>query len=546
MKMYKNSNFIKNIIQKDLDNQKYKEVITRFPPEPNGFLHLGHARAIVINFELAKYFKGKTYLRYDDTNPMTEEKQIYMKAILEDVKWLGYRPHKIFFASDYFDIMYEKAVFLIKKGKAFVDDLNKEQLKKFRRDLFQPGLNSPYRERSIQENLKLFEQMKKGFFKEGEKVLRAKIDMSSSNMNLRDPVLYRVLEGYTLKNKHYFIFPSYDFAHPLEDSIEKITHSLCSFEFEDHRPLYKWVLQETEMPHKPTQIEFGRLNISHTCLSKRFLKTLVNARLVNGWDDPRMPTLSGVRKKGYTAEAICHFVLETGLSKNNTYVQPNMLYSCLRNDLQLKTKKVMTVIEPLKVTIINYPVNQKEFRDIDFNNKDTTLGSRPVFFSKYLYIEKNDFQIEKKDPQSKKLFLNGEVRLFYFYFIKAVDVIKNNQGEIIEILAIYDPETKSGNGFNKRKPNGTIHFVEATTAQPIIVNFYDNLFKINNPKNILEDFNHASWRSQSSLMEGSVKLTQNQEKFQFLRQGYFHLEKTKELPNNFNEIISLKKIDHLN
>ncbi|WP_050337255.1 glutamine--tRNA ligase [Candidatus Phytoplasma phoenicium] len=544
--MYKNSNFIKNIIQKDLDNQKYKEVITRFPPEPNGFLHLGHARAIVINFELAKYFKGKTYLRYDDTNPMTEEKQIYMKAILEDVKWLGYRPHKIFFASDYFDIMYEKAVFLIKKGKAFVDDLNKEQLKKFRRDLFQPGLNSPYRERSIQENLKLFEQMKKGFFKEGEKVLRAKIDMSSSNMNLRDPVLYRVLEGYTLKNKHYFIFPSYDFAHPLEDSIEKITHSLCSFEFEDHRPLYKWVLQETEMPHKPTQIEFGRLNISHTCLSKRFLKTLVNARLVNGWDDPRMPTLSGVRKKGYTAEAICHFVLETGLSKNNTYVQPNMLYSCLRNDLQLKTKKVMTVIEPLKVTIINYPVNQKEFRDIDFNNKDTTLGSRPVFFSKYLYIEKNDFQIEKKDPQSKKLFLNGEVRLFYFYFIKAVDVIKNNQGEIIEILAIYDPETKSGNGFNKRKPNGTIHFVEATTAQPIIVNFYDNLFKINNPKNILEDFNHASWRSQSSLMEGSVKLTQNQEKFQFLRQGYFHLEKTKELPNNFNEIISLKKIDHLN
>lgn len=537
--MYKNSNFIKNIIQKDLDNKKYREVITRFPPEPNGFLHLGHARAIVVNFELAKYFKGKTYLRYDDTNPMNEKK-IYFKSILEDIQWLGYQPHKIFFASDYFDIMYEKAILLIKKGKAFVDDLNKNEIKKNRCDLFKPGLDSPFRKRDIQENLKLFEQMTKGFFKEGEKVLRAKIDMSSSNMNLRDPVLYRILDGYTIKNKHYFIFPTYDFAHPLEDSIEKITHSLCSFEFEDHRPLYNWVIKETEMSHKPTQIEFGRLNIAHTCLSKRTLKTLVDARLVNGWDDPRMPTLSGVRKKGYTAPAIRNFVLETGLSKNNTYVQPDMLYSCLRNDLQSKTKKVMTVIEPLKVTIINYPEHKKEFRDIDFN-KEIDLGSRLICFSKHLYIEKNDFQIEKKDPKSKKLFLNGEVRLLHFYFIKAVDIIKNHQGEVIEVLAIYDPETKSGSGFNKRKPNGTMHFVEATTAQQIIVNFFDDLFKTNNPTNILEDFNRDSWRSYSSLMEGSVKFAQNKEKFQFLRQGYFHLEQTKEVLNNFNEIISLKK-----
>ncbi|MDV3166980.1 MAG: glutamine--tRNA ligase [Vigna little leaf phytoplasma] len=533
------SSFIKTIIQRDLEKKKNKEIITRFPPEPNGFLHLGHARAIVINFELAKYFKGKTYLRYDDTNP-TKEKKLYVDAILEDIKWLGYNPHKICFASDYFNIIYEKAILLIKKNKAFVDDLDKETIKQYRCNLLKPGKESPFRNRSIKENLKLFEQMQKGFFKPGEKVLRAKIDMSSSNMNLRDPVIYRILDAYTLNNKHYFIFPTYDFAHPLEDAIEEINYSLCSLEFEDHRPLYDWVIKETEMTNIPQQIEFARLNILQTCLSKRILKELVNLNLVKGWDDPRMPTLVGLKKKGYTPEAIRSFIFETGLSKNNNSVNPNMLYSCLRNDLQPKTKQLMVVTDPIKVTIINYPKNKKEFIDVPFH-KEINMGKRKVCFSRNIYIEKNDFQITQKDSKSKKLFLGTEVRLLYFYFIKAIDIIKNKQGEIIEILATYDPETKSGSGFNKRKPNGTIHFVEITTSKQININFYQNLFKNDNPKDILKDFNYNSWITKKGWIEGFVDLNHNYEKFQFLRKGYFHLEKTIKYKNNFHEIVSLKK-----
>ncbi|AYJ01328.1 glutamine--tRNA ligase [Candidatus Phytoplasma ziziphi] len=540
--MFQESNFIKSIIAKDLKNKKYTKIITRFPPEPNGFLHLGHARSIIINFELAKFFNGETYLRYDDTNPIVE-KQEYVDFILKDVKWLGYTPDKILFASDYFEEMYERAVTLIKKNLAFVDDLSSEELKKYRGDLFTPGINSPYRNRSIEENLELFEQMKNGVFKEETKVLRAKINMASPNMNLRDPVLYKILDAYTLKNKHYFIFPSYDYAHPLEDAIEGVSHSLCSFEFEDHRPLYDWVIKETEMEHVPTQIEFGRLNITQTILSKRSLKFLVNSGLVQGWDDPRMPTLRGMRNKGYTPGSIKKFILEIGLSKNNTHVNQDMLHSFLREDLQQKAKKIMVVDEPLKVTIINYPEDKIESSDVPYHNhKDLDLGTRKVFFSKHIYIEKSDFQMEKLDPKSKKLFLNEEVRLFYFYFIKAVDVVKNQKGEIIEILATYDPKTKSGTSFNERKPNGTIHFVEINTAKKVFLNFYQPLFENNNPQDLKAEFNHSSWIRKTAFAEGSLDINANYNKFQFIRKGYFCLTNTEEKVINFNEIISLKKI----
>ncbi|QTX02703.1 glutaminyl-tRNA synthetase [Candidatus Phytoplasma luffae] len=537
--MFRSSNFIKTIIEKDLRNKKYKKVITRFPPEPNGFLHLGHARSIVINFELAKLFGGKTYLRYDDTNP-NKEKQNYVTSILEDVEWLGYKPHKICYASDYFEEIFQKAIVLIKKGLAFVDDSDAEELKQTRGDLNKSGINSRYRNRSIEVNLDLFNKMKKGFFKQGEKVLRAKIDMASLNMNLRDPVLYRIIDAYTLKNQHHFIFPSYDFAHPLEDSIEKISHSLCSLEFEDHRPLYNWVLKETEVEHFPTQIEFGRLNLNQTVLSKRKLKFLIDCSLVKDWDDPRMPTLIGMKNRGYTPESIKSFILEIGLSKNNNSVDQNMLNSSVRNDLEYKAKKIMIVEEPLKVTIINYDENKIESRKVPFHN-NLDLGERTVFFSKHIYIEKKDFQMEKLDAKSKKLFLNGEVRLLYFYFIKAVDVIKDKNGEIIEILATYDPQTKSGTSFKERKPNGTIHFVEKNTFQKNIVNFYQPLFKNDIPIDLEKDFNKKSCISKEVLVEGGIKHMNNYEKFQFIRKGYFCFIHCLDKSSYFNEIISLKK-----
>jgi glutaminyl-tRNA synthetase len=533
------SNFIKSIIQKDLKQKKYQKIITRFAPEPNGFLHIGHARAIVINFELASIFGGETYLRYDDTNPKKENKK-FLKPILEDIKWLGYNPKKIFFASDYFDIFFKKAILLIKKGKAFIDDLTPEELKKFRGDLKTPGINSPYRNRSIEENLELFQKMQQGFFRNKQKTLRAKIDMSSPNINLRDPVLYRSLDDYTFKKKHYFIFPSYDFAHPLEDSIEGITHSLCSSEFEEHRILYDWVIINTEMKNIPKQIEFGRLNITQTILSKRHLKFLVDNKLVKNWDDPRMPTLVGMRKKGYTPTSIKKFIEEIGLSKNNNYIDKSMLDASLRNDLQKKSKKAMAILEPLKLTIINYPENKKEFKIVPYFN-DLNLGFRKVFFSKHIYIEKKDFQIEKPDKKYKKLFLNGEVRLFYFYFIKAIDFIKNKKNQIIEIIATYDPKTKSGSGFNERKPNGTIHFVEMSTSKKAIFNFYGPLFENKNPKNLIKEFNYNSWIKKKGFIEGNLDIEKNNEKFQFLRQGFFNLENKKKKIAYFNEVISLKQ-----
>ncbi|MEZ0180130.1 glutamine--tRNA ligase ['Camptotheca acuminata' phytoplasma] len=538
--MFENSNFIKNIMQKDLTKKRYETIITRFPPEPNGFLHLGHARSIVINFELAMFFGGKTYLRYDDTNPEKEE-QKYVDSILEDVRWLGYEPDKILYASDYFEEFFQRAFLLIKKELAFVDDSTAEEIKKNRGDLTTPGIESKYRTRSIEENLDLFLKMKKGYFKKGEKVLRAKIDMASPNINLRDPVLYRILDAYTIKKEHHFIFPSYDFSHPLEDSIEKISHSLCSLEFEDHRPLYNWVLKETEMPHFPKQIEFGRLNLNKTVLSKRNLKFLVNSNLVQGWDDPRMPTLIGMKKRGYTPEAIKEFILEIGLSKNNNYVDQNMLNSFVRNNLQNKTKKIMVVDDPLKVTILNYPENKIESREVPYSN-NLELGSRTVFFSKRIYIEKKDFQMEKSDAKSKKLFLNGEVRLLNFYFIKAVDVVKNENGEVIEVLATYDPETKSGTSFTKRKPNGNIHFVEMKTSKKTFLNFYQPLFTTDIPNELEKEFNYSSLIKKEAFIECGVKLLKNNETFQFIRKGYFCFIALQDKSHYFNEIIPLKKV----
>lgn len=547
--MQKQSNFIKTIMQKDLQNNKCSQIITRFPPEPNGFLHLGHARAIIINFELANFFQGKTLLRYDDTNP-SKEKQIYVNAIINDIKWMGYNPYKITFTSDYFPQMYQMALFLIKQGKAYVDDQTAKQIAQSRGNLNQKGTNSPYRNRSIEENILLFEKMKKGEFAEGSKVLRAKIDMQSPNLNLRDPILYRILSAFTLKQKHWNIFPTYDYAHPLGDSFENITHSLCSLEFEDHRTLYNWIIKETQAKHTPSQIEFGRLNLTQTLMSKRNLNNLVEKNLVTGWDDPRMPTLSGIRKKGYTPEAIKKFVLETGLSKVNSQVKQEMLESFVRGDLKGKSLPRMAVINPIKLTITNFPEKQIEtlkapwtnnFHTCNCENATKQTQEREIYFSRHLYIEKDDFALQKPDKNYKRLTLGEEVRLFHAYFVKAYDVVKNNKGEITEILATYDPQTKSSSGFKDRKPNGTIHFAEAKTACKATFNFFAPLLCKNG------NFNDKSWHIKKGFVESSLKkgcCCQNH--FQFLRQGYFAADKIIKDTNgqkqelNFNEVVSLK------
>lgn len=533
------SNFIKTIMEEDLKSGKHDTIITRFPPEPNGFLHIGHARAIIINFELAKVFGGYTNLRFDDTNPETED-EMYVKAIKRDVEWLGYTPHGIYFASNYFDEMFERAVLLIKKGLAYVDDQTAEEIQKTRGDILTPGIESPYRNRSVEENLKLFYEMRDGKYKEGEKVLRAKIDMASPNMNMRDPVLYRISfrVHHNTKDK-YKIYPMYDFAHPIEDAIEGITHSLCSLEFEDHRPLYDWVVKETEMPKVPRQIEFGRLGLKNTVMSKRFLKQLVTENLVDGWDDPRLPTIGGLRRKGYTKEAIRSFILATGLSKVNSEVEVDMLEAFVRDDLQAKAKRAFAVINPLKVTITNYPEDKIEYVDVPYH-PDFDYGSRKIAFGRNIYIEKEDFSEVKPDNKYKRLSLGNEVRLFHTYFIKAYDVIKDENGEIIEVLATYDPETKSGSGFNSRKPDGTIHFVEASQAIKAQFNFYGPLLVGDDSKDLIERFNRDSLHIKYGFVENALKDVQLYDKFQFIRNGYFNTDHSKEDLLVFNETVALK------
>ena len=541
--MNDNSNFIKTIMKNDLDSGVVDHILTRFPPEPNAYLHIGHARAIINNFELAKFFGGKTNLRLDDTNPSKEDSE-YVDAIINDIKWLGYTPATVNYGSSYFDATYEKAILLIKKGLAYVDDLSHEEMASYRGDVNHPGKDSPYRNRTVEENLKLFEEMKHGIYKDGEKTLRAKIDMASPNMNMRDPVIYRIMHisHHQTKDK-WCIYPMYDFAHPLQDAFEGITHSLCSIEFEDHRPLYDWVVENCNVNSRPHQYEWGRLNITHTLMSKRYLKQLVDEKIVTGYDDPRMPTLVGLRRRGFTPESIKQFIMATGLSKINSTVDYGMLEYFLREDLKLKTVRPMAIINPLKVVITNYPEGQIEYVDAVNNTENPELGSHKMAFGKYLYIEKEDFMEEKPNKKWKRLSKGLEVRLMHAYFIKCNEFIKDENGEVIELHCTYDPLTKSGSGFDERKPNGTIHYVEATTALPAKFNLFDFLMKDEkvSTENFREQVNENSWVVSNGYVEAYLKDTKPEDKYQFIRNGYYTTDK--ESKGNdlvFNRIAGLK------
>ncbi len=547
---HNSSNFIRTIIKEDIESGKHKEIVTRFPPEPNGYLHIGHAKSIVINFGLADEFTGKTNLRFDDTNP-TKEDQEYVDSIKEDVQWLGFEWDNLYFASNYFDEMYERAVLLIKKDKAYVDDLTADQIREYRGTLTEPGKESPYRSRSVEENLELFQRMKNGEFENGTKVLRAKIDMSSPNLNLRDPVIYRVshTEHHNTGDK-WCIYPMYDFAHPLEDAIEGITHSICTTEFEDHRPLYDWVVAECEMESVPRQYEFGRLNITNTVMSKRKLKQLVDEGFVDGWDDPRMPTVSGLRRRGYTPEAIREFAKETGVSKNSGTVESAMLEHFVREDLKLKALRTMGILRPLKVVITNYPEGQVEMLDAENNPENPEMGIRQIPFSREIYIEQEDF-MENPPKKYFRLFPGNEVRLKHAYFIKCEEVIKDENGNVVELHCTYDIETKSGTGFTGRKVKGTIHWVEASQAVPAEFRLYEPLIideeleaaeESGEETTFLDHVNPNSLQIVQGFVEPNMKDIQAHDKFQFFRHGYFNVDpknSTAEKPV-FNLIVSLK------
>ena len=544
------SNFIKSIIKEDLETGKHKEIITRFPPEPNGYLHIGHAKSIMINFGLADEFNGKTNLRFDDTNPSKEDQE-YVDSIKEDVTWLGFDWDGLFFASNYFDEMYQRAILLIKKGKAYVDDLSAEQIREYRGTLTQPGKESPYRERSIEENLDLFDRMKNGEFDNGSKVLRAKIDMGSPNINLRDPILYRVSHApHHNTGDKWCIYPMYDFAHPLEDAIEGITHSICTIEFEDHRPLYDWVVAECEMENTPHQYEFGRLNITNTVMSKRKLKQLVDEGYVDGWDDPRMPTVSGLRRRGYTPESIREFVKETGVSKGSGTVDSAMLEHFVREDLKLKAPRTMGILNPLKVVITNYPEGQVEMLEAENNPENLEMGTRQIPFSREIYIEQEDF-MENPPKKYFRLFPGNEVRLKNAYFIKCEEVVKDAEGNVVELHCSYDPETKSGSGFTGRKVKGTLHWVEASQAIPAEFRLYEPLIldeeqeeaeESGEATTFLDHVNEKSLQIIQGFIEPNMKDVKPQDKFQFFRHGYFNVDPKHSTTEKtvFNLIVSLK------
>ncbi|MFB0831202.1 glutamine--tRNA ligase/YqeY domain fusion protein [Brevibacillus laterosporus] len=538
------SNFIRNIIIDDLESKKVDEVVTRFPPEPNGYLHIGHAKSICLNFELAKEFNGKAFLRFDDTNP-TKEDQEYVESIKEDVKWLGFEWNELYFASNYFEEMYERAILLIKKGKAYVCDLSAEQMREYRGTLTQPGKESPYRNRSIEENLDLFERMRKGEFADGEKVLRAKIDMTSPNMNMRDPVLYRISHA-THHNTGdiWCIYPMYDYAHPLEDAIEGVTHSICTLEFEDHRPLYDWVVAETEMKHVPHQYEFARLNLTQTVMSKRKLKQLVDENIVDGWDDPRMPTISGLRRRGFTPESIRTFAREIGVARSYSVVDSKMLDHFIREDLKLKAPRTMGVVKPLKVVITNYPEGQVEWLEAEINPENPEMGSRLIPFTREIYVEQDDFM---ENPPNKyfRLFPGNEVRLKHAYFIKCNEVIKDENGNVVELHCTYDPETKSGSGFTGRKVKGTLHWVDATHAIPAEFRLYEPLIldeEEEEGKTFLDYINPSSLEILQGFVEPNMAEAKPQDKFQFFRHGYFNVDPKHTTADKlvFNLIVSLK------
>lgn len=541
-----NSNFIRNIIIDDLESKKHDSIITRFPPEPNGYLHIGHAKSICLNFGLAREFGGRVNMRFDDTNPVKEDVE-YIESIKNDVRWLGFDWNELHFASDYFDEMYSRAVLLIKKGLAYVDDLTAEEMKEYRGTLTEPGKDSPYRNRTVEENLDLFERMKNGEFGDGAKVLRAKIDMASPNINLRDPAIYRISHS-THHNTGYkwCIYPMYTFAHPLEDAIEGITHSICTVEFEAQRPFYDWVVKECEMPKVPRQIEFARLNMTNTVMSKRKLKLLVDNGITDGWDDPRMPTVSGLRRRGYTPEAIRNFCAEIGVSKADSVVDSQMLDFFLREDLQPKSPLAMAVINPLKLVITNYPEGESEEIEIENHAKNEEMGKRMVSFSGTLYVERDDF-MEVPAKKYHRLYPGNEVRLKGGYYVKCNDIIKDENGEVTEIHCTYDPATKSGSGFEGRKVKATIHWVDANNCRPAEFRLYEPLILDNDPENEGKHFLDQINENSLIIKNGFVEKTGTEgikpgERLQFIRNGFFCLDTKYSRQDNlvFNRIVPLK------
>ena len=538
-------NFIEQIIEKDLAEGKYDTICTRFPPEPNGYLHIGHAKAILLNYGLAQKYHGKFNMRFDDTNP-TKERVEFVESIKADIKWLGADwEDRLFFASNYFDQMYEAAVKLIKKGKAYVCDLTPEQIREYRGTLTEPGKESPYRNRSIEENLELFEAMKDGKYADGEKVLRAKIDMASPNINMRDPIIYRVahMTHHNTGDK-WCIYPMYDFAHPIEDAIEGVTHSICTLEFEDHRPLYDWVVRELEYPHPPKQIEFAKLYLTNVGTGKRYIKKLVEEGIVDGWDDPRLVSIAALRRRGFTPESIKMFVDLCGVSKAQSSVDYAMLEYCIREDLKLKRPRMMAVLDPVKLIIDNYPEDQIEYLEADNNLENESLGKRQVPFGRELYIDREDF-MENPPKKYFRLFPGNEVRLMNAYFVKCTGFEKDENGNVTEIHCTYDPETKCGTGFTGRKVKGTIHWVAAKTAKKVTVRLYENI--IDESKGVYNEdgslnLNPNSLTVKECFVEPALAEAKPYESFQFVRQGYFCADArdSKEGAPVFNRIVALK------
>ena len=539
-------NFIENEIDKDLASGRYSHVQTRFPPEPNGYLHIGHAKSILLNYGLAEEYGGLFNLRYDDTNP-TKEKWEFVESIRADVEWLGAKfDDRIFFASNYFETMYECAVKLIKKGKAFVCDLTADQIREYRGDFNTPGKESPYRNRSVEENLKLFEEMREGKYADGEKVLRAKIDMASPNINMRDPVIYRIAHlSHQNTGDKWCIYPMYDFAHPIEDAVEKITHSICTLEFEDHRPLYDWVVNECEFEEPPRQIEFAKLYLTNVVTGKRYIKKLVEDGIVDGWDDPRLVSIAALRRRGYTPESIKRFVELVGVSKANSSVDSAMLEYCIREDLKLSRARMMAVLKPLKLIIDNYPEGQTEDLVMPNNLENPDLGSRVIPFGRELWIEEDDF---REEPPKKyfRLFPGNEVRLMGAYFVKCVGVDKDENGKVVAVHCTYDPETKSGTGFEGRKVKGTIHWVNASTAVNAECRLYENL--VDEEKGKLDANGNLNLNPNSRIILKDCKLEPNfdgakaYDSYQFVRNGFFCVDSKDSRPDSlvFNRIVSLK------
>ena len=540
-------NFIEQIIDKDIQEGKCKEVVTRFPPEPNGYLHIGHAKSILLNYGLAQEYHGSFHMRFDDTNP-TKEKVEFVDSIKKDIQWLGADwGDNLFFASDYFEQMYEAAIKLIKKGKAYVSDLSAEQMREYRGTLTEPGKDDPSRDRSVEENLAMFEDMKDGKYQDGEKVLRAKIDMTSPNMNMRDPVIYRVAHmTHHNTGDRWCIYPMYDFAHPIEDAIEGVTHSICTLEFEDHRPLYDWVVRELEYEYPPKQIEFAKLYLTNVVTGKRYIKKLVEDGIVDGWDDPRLVSIAALRRRGFTPESIKKFVELCGVSKSNSSVDYAMLEYCIREDLKMKKPRMMAVLDPIKLVIDNYPEDQVEYLDVANNLENEELGSRKVPFCRELYIDREDF-MEEPPKKYFRLFPGNEVRLMHAYFVKCESFVKDENGKVTEIHCTYDPETKQGSGFTGRKVKGTIHWVPAPYAKQCEIRLYENL--VDEEKGVYNKEDGSLNLNPNSLkilkncyVEPGLEDAKAYDSFQFVRQGYFCVDAKDSTPEHpvYNRIVSLK------